>query len=282
MALSPALARPPEPDRVLFERWARDRDAAAREALVQRYLPLAQRLVSRYRAGNERDDLEQVAAIGLIKALDRYDPARGIAFASLAVPTILGELKRYFRDHGWAVRVPRHVQELGQRARAATEELSARLGRAPTAAEVAARCGSTPERVLEARAAMHAHFAVSLSRPRDADDDEPAGHAAELACEERGFADVDAAFDLAALLDRLPERERRILRLRFEAELSQREIADHCGLSQMHVCRLLARCLSELAPAVQSGAFAAPSARSAASSCSGLVSSAAKLRRCRR
>jgi RNA polymerase sigma-B factor len=243
MAVSPALTRSQEPDHLLFARWARDRDPADREALVQRYLPLAQRLVSRYRAGSERDDLMQVAAIGLIKAVDRYDPARGIAFSSLAVPTILGELKRYFRDHGWAVRVPRHVQELGQRARAATQELSARLGRAPTAAEVAERCGSAPERVLEARAAMEAHFAVSLSRPRHCDDDDR-----RLLCEERGFAEVEATLDLAALLDRLPDRERRVLRLRFESELTQREIAERCGISQMHVSRLIARCLSELAP----------------------------------
>jgi RNA polymerase sigma-B factor len=236
-----------EPDRVLFARWARERDPADREALVQRYLPLAQRLVNLYRTGSERDDLLQVAAIGLIKAVDRYDPARGIAFTSLAVPTILGELKRYFRDLGWAVRVPRHVQELGQRARTATEELSARLGRAPTAAEVAERCGTTPERVLEVRAAMHAHFSVSLSRPLHADADER-----WLLCEDRGFADVEAALNLGALLDRLPELERRVLRLRFEGELTQREIAARCGISQMHVSRLITRCLTELAPAAHS------------------------------
>jgi RNA polymerase sigma-B factor len=218
---------------------------------VERYLPLAQRLVNHYRTGSERDDLMQVAAIGLIKAIDRYDPARGIGFTSLAVPTILGELKRYFRDHGWAVRVPRHVQELGQRARMATEELSARLGRAPTAAEVAERCGTTPERVLEALAAMHAHFAASLSRPRPAAEDER-----WLLCEERGFADVEAALDLGALLERLPDLERRVLRLRFDGELTQREIAARCGISQMQVSRLLARCLSELATAAHSAGAA--------------------------
>src|SRR4051794_5797190 len=163
---------PAPPDRVLFERWRAGGDTAAREAIVERYLPLAQRLVSRYRAGNERDDLLQVAAIGLLKAVDRYDPDRGIAFTSLAVPTILGELKRYFRDHGWAVRVPRHVQELGQRCRVATDELTGRLGRTPSAAEVAARCRTTTEKVLEARAAMHAHFPVSLNRTWTDGDDE--------------------------------------------------------------------------------------------------------------
>jgi RNA polymerase sigma-B factor len=236
---------------VLFERWARERDRAAREALLQRYLPLAQRLVSRYRAGNERDDLMQVAAIGLIKALDRYDPARGIAFSSLAVPTILGELKRYFRDHGWAVRVPRHVQELGQRARVATQELAAQLGRAPSVVEVAERLGETPERVLEARTAMHAHFAVSLSGPRQAEDEERSRYAAMMLCEERGFEEVEAAHDLAGLLARLPEPDRRIVQLRFEAELTQREIAARCGVSQMQVSRILSRCLTELAPAAQ-------------------------------
>jgi RNA polymerase sigma-B factor len=252
VAVSPAGAPRSlqEPDRVLFERWAHQRDRSAREALLQRYLPLAQRLVSRYRAGNERDDLEQVAAIGLMRALDRYDPARGIAFSSLAVPTILGELKRYFRDHGWAVRVPRHVQELGQRARAATQELSAQLGRAPTVAEVAERLGDTPERVLEARTAMHAHFALSLSGARQAEE-ERSRYAAVLVCEDRGFEEVEAAHDLAGLLARLPEADRRIVRLRFEGELTQREIATRCGVSQMQVSRILARCLAELAPAAR-------------------------------
>jgi RNA polymerase sigma-B factor len=234
-------------DRGLFERWRATGDAAAREAIVVRYLPLAQRLVSRYRAGNERDDLEQVAAIGLIKAVDRYDPDRGIAFASLAVPTILGELKRYFRDHGWTVRVPRHVQELAQRCRAATDELAGQLGRTPSAAEVAARCATTTEKVLEARAAMHAHFPVSLSRPWQEEDDRGDRYAAALQCEELGFARVDAAHDLARLLDRLPPREQRILRLRFQAELTQREIAACCGLSQMQVSRLIAASLADLA-----------------------------------
>jgi RNA polymerase sigma-B factor len=229
-------------DRALFERW-RAGDTAARAAIVERYLPLAQRLVGRYRAGNERDDLEQVAAIGLIKAVDRYDPDRGIAFTSLAVPTILGELKRYFRDHGWAVRVPRHVQELAQRCRGVTDELTGRLGRTPTAAEVAARCGTSAEKVIEARAAVHAHFAVPLTRPRRDDDDR---HAGALSCEDPGFARVDAAHDFARLLDRLPAREQRVLRLRFEAELTQREIAACCGMSQMQVSRLIAACLREL------------------------------------
>jgi RNA polymerase sigma-B factor len=233
-------------DRALFLRWRDGSDPTARAAIVERYLPLAQRLVSRYRAGNERDDLEQVAAIGLIKAVDRYDPDRGIAFTSLAVPTILGELKRYFRDHGWAVRVPRHVQDLAQRCRAATDQLTGELRRTPTAAEVAARCDTSDEKVLEARAAMHAHFAVSLSRPAPDEDDDGERHAAALRCEEPGFALVDAAHDLARLLDRLPEREQRILRLRFQAELTQREIAACCGISQMQVSRLLADSLDEL------------------------------------
>jgi RNA polymerase sigma-B factor len=247
MASSRAIGnRPAESDRALFERWRDAGDASARDALVERYLPLAQRLVNRYRVGNERDDLLQVAAIGLIKAVDRYDPDREIAFTSLAVPTILGELKRYFRDHGWAVRVPRHVQELAQRCRAATEELTSRLGRTPTAAEVAARCRTTPGKVVEARAAMHAHFPVSLSRAW-LDDDEGERHAAALLCEESGFALVDAAHDLDRLLDRLPPFEQRILRLRFQAELTQREIAACCGISQMQVCRLIAAALGELA-----------------------------------
>jgi RNA polymerase sigma-B factor len=238
---------PALPDRVLFERWRTQGDPAAREAIVERYLPLAQRLVAHYRTGNEREDLLQVAAIGLLRAVDRYDPDRGIAFTSLAVPTILGELKRYFRDHGWAVRVPRHVQELAQRCRAATDELTGQLGRTPSAAEVAARCRTSVEKVLEARAAMHAHFALSLNRPwSDATDDGDRDTAALLR-EEPGFARVDAAHDLDRLLDPLSARDQRILRLRFQSELTQREIAARCGISQMQVSRVITACLAELA-----------------------------------
>src|SRR5215216_571981 len=149
-------------DGALLERYHAHRDARDREALVERYLPLARHLSRRYRMGGEAEDLEQVASIGLLKAIDRYDPGRGIAFTSYAVPTILGELKRYFRDLGWMVRVPRALQELGQKVHVAADELVTELGRAPTVVELARRCDATVERVLEARELSTAHRTISL------------------------------------------------------------------------------------------------------------------------
>jgi RNA polymerase sigma-B factor len=234
-------------DPTLFRRWRRERDPDDHDALVERFLPLAHHLALRYRGGSERDDLMQVAAVGLLKAIDRYDPDRGIAFTSFAVPTILGEVKRYFRDQGWAIRVPRHLQELAQRCALLTEELTASLGRAPTAEELAAACDTTAERVLEALQATSAHYAVSLDRPRP--DDDEAGEPRELSCEEPGFDQVDSALTLRRRLEPLPPRERQIMLLRFEDELTQQEIADVFGMSQMQVSRVLARCIRQLAAA---------------------------------
>src|SRR4051794_30238935 len=160
-------------DAALLERYRLDRDPGDREALVERFLPLAHHLARRYGNGSEREDLEQVAALGLVKALDRYDPSREIAFTSFAVPTILGELKRYFRDLGWSVRVPRALQELAASVEVAVEELTQELGSTPTTSQIAGRCGASVEHVLEARALGSAHFADSLDRPQRQDDDEP-------------------------------------------------------------------------------------------------------------
>jgi RNA polymerase sigma-B factor len=252
MAPSPATARPcralgPAPDnQALLERWHRDRDPAAHDELVERFLPLARKLAGSYPAGGEREDLLQVAALGLLNALERYDPGRGTAFVSFAIPTILGELRRYFRDHGWAVRVPRHVQELAQRCLSTRDELTAKLGRAPTVEELAAACDTTAERVVEARATASAHFAVSLNQPRGEDEEE---QVARLACEEAGLARVEASLELRYLLEPLAPRERTIMRLRFEDELTQAEIGRLVGLSQMQVSRVIRRCIAELAPA---------------------------------
>jgi len=167
-------------DRRLLER-ARSGDQAAREALVQRFLPLARQLARRYQRGGELlDDLNQVASLGLLKAIDRFDPERETAFSSFAVPTILGELKRHFRDKGWSVRVPRDLQELAVRLEPVSEQLARELGRAATPAEIAQRTGSTLEQVLEAREAAGAYRAVSLDRQRE--DDEEIGRAS---CRER-------------------------------------------------------------------------------------------------
>ena len=155
-------------DRWLLVRYHRAGDPADRALLVERFLPLARQLARRYGRGDEpMDDLVQVASLGLLKAIDRFDPARETAFSSFAVPTILGELKRHFRDKGWCVRVPRDLQELAIKVDRVTEEMSRTLGRVPTPAEIAEQTGDSVERVLEAREASGAHHAVSLDRPRD-------------------------------------------------------------------------------------------------------------------
>ena len=239
------LLRPRDAHR-LFERYHRERDAGDREALVERFLPLARHLARRYaNGGADRDDLEQVASIGLLKAIDRFDPERGLAFTTFAVPTILGELKRHFRDFGWSVRVPRELKELAARVEDAVEELNGELGRTPTTEQIAQRCGVTVERVLEARATATAHRADSLDRPAYEDDDD-AGSGPLLGCEDPSFEQVERAADVDRLLARLPEREERILRLRFQEDLVQREIAARVGLSQMQVSRTIAQAIDTL------------------------------------
>jgi len=231
-------------DALLFERYRRDGDPARRETIVARFLPLAHYLAGRYAHGGEIEDVRQVATIGLLKAIDRYDPARGIAFSSFAMPTILGEVKRYFRDLGWTVRVPREVQERSLRLEHVTEELSAELGRSPTALELAERCESTVEQVLEARASATAHRAISLDQPAHGEDDEDAVD--RLVTDEPNFARVEDADELEYLLSFLMPRERRVVLLRFRDDLLQREIAEAEGISQMQVSRILAQSLATL------------------------------------
>jgi RNA polymerase sigma-B factor len=228
----------------LFERY-RQGDEGAKEQLVERFLPLARHLARRYLSGPEREDVEQVAALGLLKAIERFDPQRGLAFTSFAVPTILGEVKRYFRDLGWTVRVPRSIQELVPKVEKATEALTGKLGHTPTAEEVAAYCGVSVEDVLEARGSASAHRADSLDRPVAEEGDASRGDL--MGDVDPGFAHVEQAVDVQRLLTALPEREQRIVRLRFEHDLTQREIAEHVGLSQMHVSRLLRDALTQLA-----------------------------------
>jgi RNA polymerase sigma-B factor len=231
-------------DRTLLNRHQLERNATTREALVERYLPLAKYLARRYPGGGEEEDLLQVASLGLLKAIDRYDPSRGIAFTSFAVPTILGELKRYFRDHGWSVRPPRDVQELAGKLASATDTLTARLRRAPTPRELAEECEASVEQVIEAHAAVTAHHPVRLDRPRDGEADaEPAGG---LGKEDPDLAGVENTLAFESLLAVLPERERLILHLRFHEEWRQREIGEHLGLSQMHVSRLIRQSLAAL------------------------------------
>ncbi|HWK29532.1 MAG TPA: SigB/SigF/SigG family RNA polymerase sigma factor [Solirubrobacter sp.] len=226
----------------LFERYRSERDPRDREALVLRFLPLANSVAHRYNPGNEREDIEQVAALALINAIDRYDPARG-AFVAYAVPTILGEIKRYFRDLGWSVHVPRALQELTGKVDAAVHQLTAELGRHPTAQETAERCRTTPERVVEARALRSAQRADSLDRPVN-DEEEDETVVGQLGVEEPGYRRVERAVDFDRLLDQLPDRDREVLRLRFQEDLLQHQIASRLGISQMHVSRLLRQSLA--------------------------------------
>jgi RNA polymerase sigma-B factor len=228
----------------LFARYRRDRDPKDLEALVLRFLPLARHFAHRYATAAERDDLEQVASLALVKAIERFDPDRGIAFTSYAVPTILGELKRYFRDLGWSVRVPRSVQELAARVEAAVEEMSGELGHTPTAEEIAERCESTVEQVLEARGTASAHRAESLDRP--VGDEEASSLMELLGSEDPGYTRAEYAADLGQALAVLPARERAVLRMRFEEDLVQREIGKRLGISQMHVSRLLRQGIERL------------------------------------
>ena len=232
-------------ERALFARLAREHSPAARDAIVERFLPLAHQLARRYRHTEDIDDLKQVAAIGLVKAISRFEPARGLAFSSFAVPTILGELKRHLRDRGWAIRIPRELQERAARLESLSSELTTQLGRSPTTAELAAHTGATTEQVLEALQARTARRAVSLDQPAH-DPDEPGAGGLEIAVDEDGFSTAEDATVLDGLLGELTERERQILRLRFSADLTQSEIAQIVGVSQMHISRVLRTSLQRL------------------------------------
>jgi RNA polymerase sigma-B factor len=234
-------------DRRLLERLHRTGDPQAREQLVERFLPLARQLARRYQRGGEPlDDLVQVASLGLVKAVDRFDPDRATAFSSFAVPTILGELKRHFRDKGWSVRVPRDLQELAVRVDRVSDELSRELGRAPTPAEIAERTGATLEQVLEAREAAGAYRAVSLDRSREDDDEEADAVGRAFGAEDPGFGLAEDAATVARLMRVLGDREREVLRLRFEEDLTQSEIGERVGVSQMHVSRLIRQSIARL------------------------------------
>jgi RNA polymerase sigma-B factor len=234
-------------DRRLLVRYHREGDPAAREQLVERFLPLARQLARRYQRGGEQlDDLIQVASLGLLKAIDRFDPARETAFSSFAVPTILGELKRHFRDKGWSVRVPRDLQEMAVRVDRIADEMSRELGRAPTPAEIAERTGSTLEQVLEAREASGAYRAVSLDRPRSEDEDDGDSYADAFGVEDPGYGLAEDAATVDRLMRVLSEREREVLRLRFAEDLTQSEIGQRVGVSQMHVSRLIRQSIARL------------------------------------
>ncbi|WP_200427872.1 RNA polymerase sigma factor SigF [Streptomyces sp. NE5-10] len=219
--------------------------AELRNRLVRMHLPLVEHLARRFRnRGEPLDDLTQVATIGLIKSVDRFDPERGVEFSTYATPTVVGEIKRHFRDKGWAVRVPRRLQELRLSLTTATAELSQQHGRSPTVHELAERLGISEEEVLEGLESANAYSTLSLDVP-DTDDESPAV-ADTLGAEDEALEGVEYRESLKPLLEGLPPREKRILLLRFFGNMTQSQIAQEVGISQMHVSRLLARTLAQL------------------------------------
>jgi RNA polymerase sigma-B factor len=235
-------------ERRLLERYAKDHSPIVREELVDRFMPLARRLASRYAGGAEPfDDLLQVASVGLVKSIDRFDPERGTAFSTFAVPTILGELKRHFRDRGWSVHVPRDVQERILKVERAMAELPAKLGHAPTVQEIGKRIEATDEEVLEAMHASQGHHAVSLDATSSiGDGDEPAPLRDRIGEEDLSFNTVEYGEAIAPVLDEISERDRTVLHLRFVDDMTQSEIAERVGVSQMHVSRILRSTIEKL------------------------------------
>jgi len=228
-------------ERELFERLP---DASAREELLTLYQPLARYLARRFEGrGEALDDLTQVAALGLLKAIDRFDLERGVQFTTYAAATIIGELKRHFRDRGWAVRVPRRIQETGLRVSRAVSQLNQELGHSPTVKEIGARTGFSDEEVLEALEASGAYNTLSLDAPAGGEHTTVADHIRE---DDDPFDRVEGWASMGPAIRALPARERRMLYLRFFEEKTQSQIADEMGISQMHVSRLLARTLRQL------------------------------------
>jgi len=251
--------------RELAALWRHRSDEAARAALVRRFMPLARSLARRYERSSEPlDDLLQVAALGLVKAIDRFEPDRGNAFVSFAVPTILGELRRYFRDCCWDVHVPRGTQERTLALEEAQRRLTSDRGRPPTVVELSQYLEIDGEQVLDAMAAAHAYGALSLDAPRaSVNGDRPVSYAESLGELDERYALVEHGATVDSALRHIPARERLVLELRFAEDLTQSEIAERIGVSQMQVSRLLRHALEQLrilTRASDSGAGSDPSA----------------------
>jgi RNA polymerase sigma-B factor len=235
-------------ERILFSRLRAHGSPADREQAVRRYLPLARSLAHRYRhSGEPAEDLEQVASLGLLKAIDRFDPDRGTAFSSFAVPTILGELRRHFRDRTWSLRAPRELQELMVRIEATRDALTSSLGRQPTIAELGDRLGASEERILQALELSTAHNTVPLDGPADAEDTLTPGRIDD------GYARAEERAVLDPLLRTLSRRDAEIVLLRFRDDLTQDDIARRVGVSQMQISRVLSRSLAQLRDATRHG-----------------------------
>ncbi|MHB8531286.1 MAG: SigB/SigF/SigG family RNA polymerase sigma factor [Solirubrobacteraceae bacterium] len=248
--MQPAGSQPrssQEDSKILFARWQRKGDEVAREELIRRYMPLARSLARRYgRSSEPFEDLLQVASVGLLKALDRYDASRGHAFQSYAVPTILGEMRRYFRDSGWAIHVPRGAQERALKVRDAQERIANETGRAPTASKIAEYLEIDLEDVIDALQAIRAYETVSLDAPRNNGEDDVVAYGDSIGKEDERYELVELDVTVSAALGQLPARERAVLKLRFVDDLTQTEIAERVGISQMQVSRLLRRSIEQL------------------------------------
>jgi RNA polymerase sigma-B factor len=231
----------------LWRRFAESRDPTIREELVRRNMPFAKRLALRYRGASESfDDLLQVANLGLLNAVDRFDPERGIPFTAFASPTILGELKRHFRDRVWTVRVPRGLHDRMAEVDKAITELTKSLQRSPSVGEIAARLEVEQTDVLEVMEANHNRRPLSLDRPAGPEDSDESAPTEWIGDEDAGFELVEGRIALDAALPHLDERERLVLRLRFVEDMTQSQIAEQIGHSQMHVSRILRRALARI------------------------------------
>lgn len=234
-------------DLALFRRFAATGRRSLRNQLVERHMGLAAHIAGRYRrSGTHDDDLRQVAMLGLVKAVDRFDPDFGASFSAFAGRTIEGEIKRHFRDRSWTVRVPRGAKELHLQVRRADEELSQRLGRSPDVDQIAEHLGVSRDDVLRGLGASAAYNVGTLDTQQGGDDDIASDRRQVLATDELGFEQSDDRQVVQELMDRLPDREREIVRLRFYERRSQSEIAEQVGVSQMHVSRLLRRSFEQM------------------------------------
>ena len=249
-----ALAGDGRDPKLLFLRWQHNGDHGAREALVARFMPLARALARRYGSSSEPfEDLLQVASLGLLKAIDRYDAGRGHSFSSFAVPTILGEMRRYFRDSGWALHVPRGAQERALKVREVQERLAKEHGRAPTVTQLAEFLELDIEEVVDALAALQAYETFSLDAPRPGGEEEVVTYGESLGRDDEHYELIELDATLSSALEHVAPRERVMLRMRFFEDLTQTEIAARMGVSQMQVSRLLRHSLDQLRALTLSG-----------------------------
>jgi RNA polymerase sigma-B factor len=243
----PGLAERSADELTLVQRYREHGDEAAREELIERFLPLARRLAGRYRRGSESiEDLIQVASVGLVKAIERFDPERGSSLSSFAVPTMLGELRRHFRDHGWSIHMPRDLQERVLSVDRAVEKLTTELGHPPGMEHLTERLGLSEEEVLEAMEAASAAGTLSLDAPIKGDEGARAPVSETVGAEDPNYEVAEYGSAISGEIERLSDRDRLVLHLRFVEDMTQSQIAERVGVSQMHVSRILRGALRRL------------------------------------